>query len=64
MLDNFYTSFKFVRHRLKKEIWKEKKKSISEVERDRERGLTGGILNFGFNYLKWKRDLRFGILDI
>jgi hypothetical protein len=44
MLDNFHTSFKFVWHQLKKEIWKKKKKkSISEVERDRERGLTGGI---------------------
>ena len=37
MLDNFHTPFKFVGHRLKKEIWKGKKKSISEVERERER---------------------------
>jgi hypothetical protein len=37
MLDNFHTPFKFVRHQLKKEILKGKKKSISEVERERER---------------------------
>ena len=47
-----------------KVIWKEKKKkkSISKVER--EKGLTNGISDFGFNYLKWKGDLRFVILDI
>ena len=37
MLDNFHTSFKFVRHRLKKEIWKEKKNLYlkwREIERE------------------------------
>ena len=45
MLDNFHTPFKFVRHRLKKEIWKEKKIYIwsGEREREKKRGLIGGI---------------------
>ena len=37
MLDNFHTPFKFVRHRLKKEIWKKKKIYIWSGERERER---------------------------